>query len=90
MGRAAASAFLGVRSGHPGFGMMALDGSVYVGASTGETGIDVLAVRDPDRSENVLRHLAWIARHDGRFSNREERERAAAWLAARAEGPPVR
>ncbi|MFF2612163.1 hypothetical protein [Kitasatospora sp. NPDC058046] len=83
MGRGAASAFLGVRSGHPGFGMMALDSSVYVGASTGETGIDVLAVRDPDRSENVLRHLEWIARHDGRSSNREERERAAAWLAAR-------
>ncbi|MFC9932219.1 hypothetical protein [Streptomyces sp. NPDC127190] len=30
MGRGAASAFLGVHSGHPGFGMMALDGSVYV------------------------------------------------------------
>lgn len=37
MGRGAASAFLGMDSGHPGFGMMALDGSVYVCASTGET-----------------------------------------------------
>lgn len=37
MGRGAASAFLGVYSGHPGFGMMALDGSVYVCASTGES-----------------------------------------------------
>lgn len=36
MGRGAASAFLGVHAGHPGFGMMALDSSVYIVASTGE------------------------------------------------------
>lgn len=64
MGRGAESAFLGVHAGHPGFAMMALDGSVFVCASTGETGIDVLAVRRPARSENILRQLEWIARHD--------------------------
>jgi len=77
MGRGAASAFLGVHSGHRGFGMMALDGSVYIEASTGETGIDVLVVPQPDRSENVLRHLAWITRYDSPFANLEEKQRVA-------------
>ncbi|WP_181794246.1 hypothetical protein [Streptomyces sp. WELS2] len=90
MGRGAASAFLGVYSGHPGFGMMALDGSVYVCASTGETGINVLVVRHPDRSENVLRHLEWIARYDSPYANHEEKQRAAVWLASRARGLPGR
>lgn len=84
MGRAAASAFLGVHAGHPGFAMMALDSSVYVHASTGEIGVDVLAVRHPDRSENVLRHLERIAVHDSPYVNREFRERIAVWLAGRA------
>ncbi|MFJ1756402.1 hypothetical protein [Kitasatospora sp. NPDC088134] len=84
MGRGAGSAFLGVHAGHPGFGMMALDGSVYVSASTGETGVDVLAVSRPDRSENVLRHLRWMARWDGNSADcRELRGRIAAWLDAR-------
>ncbi|MFF9111217.1 hypothetical protein [Streptomyces sp. NPDC014805] len=90
MGRGAASAFLGVHSGHPGFGMMALDGSVYVCASTGETGISVLVVHHPDRSENVLRHLEWTSRYDSPYANREEKQRAAAWLASRARGLPGR
>ncbi|MFG2480511.1 hypothetical protein [Streptomyces fagopyri] len=86
MGRGAASAFLGVHSGHPGFAMMALDGSVYVCASTGESGIDVLAVRHPDRSENVLRYLEWIARRDGPYANREEKQCITDWLADRQRG----
>ncbi|MFH8620871.1 hypothetical protein ACH4A8_03045 [Streptomyces vietnamensis] len=90
MGRGAASAFLGVHSGHPGFGMMALDGSVYVCASTGETGIDVLVVHHPDRSENVLRHLERITLHDSPYVNREFKERIAVWLADRARGFPGR
>ncbi|MET8628681.1 hypothetical protein ABZW30_33895 [Kitasatospora sp. NPDC004669] len=90
MGRGAASAFLGVHSGHPGFAMMSLDGSVYVCASTGETGIDVLVVRHPDRSENILRHLEWITRRDSPYANREEKQRVAAWLAGRARGLPGR
>jgi hypothetical protein len=83
MGRAAASAFLGVHAGHPGFAMMALDSSVYVHASTGEIGVDVLAVRHPDRSENVLRHLELIAVDDSPYVNREFKERIAVWLAGR-------
>ncbi|MEU9405123.1 hypothetical protein AB0E08_05350 [Streptomyces sp. NPDC048281] len=90
MGRGAASAFLGVHSGHPGFAMMALDGSVYVCASTGETGVDVLAVGHPDRSESILRHLEWITRHDGPYAHREEKQRVAVWLAGRAGGLPGR
>ncbi|WP_328486102.1 hypothetical protein [Streptomyces zaomyceticus] len=89
MGRGAASAFLGVHSGHPGFGMMALDGSVYLEASTGETGIDVLVVHHPDRSENVLRHLEWITRYDRPYANREEKQRVAVWLAGRGSLPSV-
>ncbi len=84
MGRGAASAFLGIHAGHPGFGMMALDSGVYVTASTGETGIDVLAVRHPDRSENILRYLERFARRDSPYSDRELKERIAVWLAGRA------
>ncbi|GHH63903.1 hypothetical protein FHS35_005844 [Streptomyces umbrinus] len=83
MGRGAASAFLGVHAGHAGFAMMALDTSVYVHASTGETGVDVLAVRHPDRSENILRHLEWITLHDSPYVDREFKERIAVWLAGR-------
>ncbi|MGX8904632.1 hypothetical protein ACR820_05040 [Streptomyces netropsis] len=84
MGRGAASAFLGVYAGHPGFAMMALDSSVYVAASTGEIGVDVLAVRHPARSENILRHLEWITLRDSPYVNREFKERIAVWLADRA------
>ncbi|WP_328296511.1 hypothetical protein OG389_00985 [Streptomyces sp. NBC_00435] len=90
MGRGAASAFLGVHSGHPGFGMLALDGNVYVSASTGETGIGVLAVRHPDRSENILRHLERIARDGSPYVNREYTQRIAAWLAGRPGSPSGR
>ncbi|WP_234327663.1 hypothetical protein [Streptomyces sp. NRRL F-2664] len=86
MGRGAASAFLGIHAGHPGFGMMALDSSVYLCCSTGERGIDVVAVGHPDRSENVLRQLEWFAsRRDS--SDRELQERIAVWLAGRARLP---
>ncbi|MFE5586255.1 hypothetical protein [Kitasatospora sp. NPDC056531] len=64
--------------------MMSLDGSVYVCASTGETGIDVLVVRHPDRSENVLRHLEWIMVATSPYANLEEKHRVAVWLAGRA------
>ncbi|WP_235033026.1 hypothetical protein [Streptomyces sp. WAC05374] len=84
MGRGAASAFLGIRAGHPGFGMMAVDSSVFISCSTGEIGVDVIAVRHPDRSENVLRELEWYARWDDRYADREMQRRIAAWLAGRA------
>ncbi|MFH8789133.1 hypothetical protein [Streptomyces roseoverticillatus] len=84
MGRGAESAFLGIHAGHPGFGMMALDGSVYISASTGETGVDVLAVHHPDRSENILRALEWFALWDDPYADRELQERTAVWLAGRA------
>lgn len=101
MGRGAASAFLGVRAGHPGFAMMALDGGVYISASTGETGVGVIAVRHPDRSEHVLRHLERITSDDSPYVLREFKKRIAAWLADRprtrppapartADGPAVR
>jgi hypothetical protein len=84
MGRGADAAFLGVYAGHPGFGMLALDGSVYVCCSTGERGVDVLAVRQPDRSENVRRHLESIVARDSSYVHREFRTRIARWLADRA------
>lgn len=83
MGRGAASAFLGIHAGHPGFAMLALDSSVYVRASTGELGVDVLAVRHPDRSDNVLRHLERIVADDSPDVDREFKERIAVWLANR-------
>ncbi|MEE1752787.1 hypothetical protein [Streptomyces sp. SP18CS02] len=84
MGRGAASAFLGVHAGRPGFAMMALDGSVYVKASTGEIGVDVIAVRHPDRSENILRYLEGIGLRDSPYVDREFKERIAVWLAGRS------
>ncbi|MFF5760921.1 hypothetical protein ACWD5B_24085 [Streptomyces tanashiensis] len=83
MGRGAGSAFLGIRAGHPGFGMLALDSSVYISCSTGEAGVDVVAVGHPDRSENVLRDLEWRAQWDSPYNNREMRERITVWLAGR-------
>ncbi|MFF8848022.1 hypothetical protein ACF08N_35860 [Streptomyces sp. NPDC015127] len=85
MGRGAAS-FLGIRAGHPGFGMMALDSSVYISCSTGEIGVDVIAVAHPDRSENILQHLEWYARWDYRRADKELQKRIAVWLAGRAPG----
>ncbi|GGQ59596.1 hypothetical protein [Streptomyces flaveolus] len=86
MGRGAASAFLGIRAGHPGFGMMALDSSVYIGCSTGESGVDVSAVAHPARSENILRYLQWYAHWDYSRADRELQRRIAVWLAGRAPG----
>lgn len=88
MGRGAASAFLGIRAGHPGLGMMALDSSVYIRCSTGETSVDVLAVRHPDRSENVLRELERLATRDSPYGDREVQERIAVWLSGRAPTTP--
>ncbi|MGW5418715.1 hypothetical protein [Streptomyces sp. NPDC003943] len=91
MGRGAASAFLGVHAGHPGFAMMALDGSVYLVCSTGEVGVDVLTVPHPARSANVLRYLEWTVAYDSPHLNREYKERIASWLAGRTPsgvGPP--
>ncbi|WP_438313149.1 hypothetical protein ACSHWO_18270 [Streptomyces sp. HUAS TT3] len=85
MGRGAGSAFLGVRAGHPGFGMMALDSSVYVICSTGERGVDVVAVAHPYRSAEVLRHLEWLAGWDSAYEHPEFGRRIAAWLAGRRE-----
>lgn len=85
MGRGAASAFLGIHAGHPGFGMMALDSSVFIGCSTGERGVDVIAVRHPDRSENILRELEWFASsRDRPYTDRALQKRIAIWLAGRA------
>ncbi|MFF4274092.1 hypothetical protein [Streptomyces sp. NPDC001536] len=86
MGRGAASAFLGIHAGHPGFAMMALDGSVYVIATTGEIGVDVFAVRNPDRSENILQYLEQFTLCDSPDVNREFKERIAVWLAGRVPG----
>lgn len=83
MGRGASSAFLGIRAGHPGFGMMALDSSVYISCSTGERGVDVVAVGYPDRSENILQQLEWFASWRDN-SDRVLQRRVAAWLADRA------
>ncbi|MEU6104554.1 hypothetical protein [Streptomyces flaveolus] len=85
MGRGAASAFLGIRAGHPGFGMMALDSSVYISCSTGEIGVDVIAVADPARSENVLQYLEWYAYWDYPLADKELQKQIAVWLAGRAQ-----
>ncbi|MET8290065.1 hypothetical protein ABZV80_33325 [Streptomyces sp. NPDC005132] len=82
--RGAASAFLGIRTGHPGFSMMAPDSSVYIGFSTGEIGVDVVLVRHPDRSKNILRQMEWFAGWDAHFTDRELRRRITVWLAGRA------
>ncbi|MFF2508404.1 hypothetical protein ACFVTY_34335 [Streptomyces sp. NPDC058067] len=84
MGRGAASAFFGIRAGHPGFGMMALDSSVYISCSTGELGVDVIAVAHPARSENILKYLEWYAHWDYPRADKELQKRIAVWLAGRA------
>ncbi|MFC9261249.1 hypothetical protein ACFT25_15675 [Streptomyces hydrogenans] len=86
MGWGAASAFLGIRAGHPGFGMVALDSSVYISCSTGEVGVDVVAVAHPARSENILQYLEWYANWDYPRADKELQKRVAVWLAGRAPG----
>ncbi|MEU9109149.1 hypothetical protein AB0D54_33450 [Streptomyces xanthophaeus] len=88
MGRGAASASLGIRAGHPGFGMMALDSSVYLSCSTGESGVDVVAVGHPDRSKNILQQLERFA-SPRESSDRELQERVAVWLAGRVAASAV-
>ncbi|MFD7703674.1 hypothetical protein [Streptomyces caelestis] len=78
---AGAATFLGIRAGHPGFAMLALDNSVWLLADTYETGAAVYAVRDPADSPGVLRELKWEseqpARKDG---DREFRREVSVWL----------
>ncbi|OIJ63574.1 hypothetical protein [Streptomyces mangrovisoli] len=83
MGRGAASAFLGVRAGHPAFAMMALDSSVYIVASTGEAGVDVFAVGHPDRSENILRRMEQIVLDDSPYDHPQGKWQIAVWLKGR-------
>ncbi|MGW7319291.1 hypothetical protein [Streptomyces sp. NPDC054865] len=84
MGRGAQSAFLGIHAGHPGFAMMALDSSIFVGASTGERGVDVVAVARPDHSENILQFLKGFVGRKVTYRDRELQELIEAWLAGRA------
>lgn len=79
---AGAATFLGIRAGHPGFAMLALDNSVWLMADTYESGVGVYAVRDPARSPGVLRNLAWLAREDV-YKDREFRCEVTAWLEQR-------
>ncbi|MEU8432885.1 hypothetical protein AB0F18_08200 [Streptomyces sp. NPDC029216] len=78
MGAGAAS-FLGIRAGHPGFAMLALDSSVWLLADTYESGVGVYAVREPARSPGVLRGLAWLAEEDV-YKDPEFRRDVTAWL----------
>ncbi|MFK0200364.1 hypothetical protein [Streptomyces lavendulae] len=78
MGAGAAS-FLGVRSGHPGFAMLALDNGVWLLADTYESGVGVYAVRDPARSPGVLRELERLAGEDV-YRDPAFRREVTAWL----------
>lgn len=44
----------------------------------------MLAVRRPDRSENVLQYLERITLRNSPYVNREFKERIAVWLAGRS------
>ncbi|MFF9870526.1 hypothetical protein ACF1G0_35050, partial [Streptomyces sp. NPDC013953] len=72
-----ASAFLGIRAGHPGFGMMALDSSVYISCSTGDIGIDVSAVAHPAHSKNILQNPERYAHWDHPLADTEVQKRIA-------------
>lgn len=80
MGAGAAS-FLGTRSGHPGFAMLALDNSVWLLADTYESGAAVYAVRDPVGSPGVHRELEReLERLARRNEEREFRRELSLWL----------
>ncbi|MFE3761029.1 hypothetical protein ACFXPI_04585 [Streptomyces sp. NPDC059104] len=81
MGAGAAS-FLGMRAGHPGFAMLALDNGVWLLADTYESGVGVYAVRDPAGSPGVLRGLEWLAGEDV-YRDRAFRREVTAWLEQR-------
>ncbi|MFD5097592.1 hypothetical protein [Streptomyces albidochromogenes] len=77
---AGAATFLGIRAGHPGFAMMALDNSVWLLADTYETDAAVYAVRDPAGSPGVLRELERLA---GKGKDRDFRHEVSVWLESR-------
>ncbi|MDX2702912.1 hypothetical protein PV350_08595 [Streptomyces sp. PA03-6a] len=66
--------------------MMALDSSLFIGASTGEVGVDVIAVARPDRSENILRYLERLAHWESSSADRNVQKQIAVRLAGRASG----
>ncbi|MEU7071390.1 hypothetical protein AB0B30_22920 [Streptomyces narbonensis] len=76
---AGAATFLGIRAGHPGFAMLALDNSVWLLADTYETGAGVYAVHDPALSPGVLRGLEWLTREDV-YKDRDFRYEVTSWL----------
>ena len=81
---AGAATFLGIRAGHPGFAMLALDNSVWLLADTYETGAAVYAVRDPADSPGVLRELKWkLEWLAGKDEDREFRREVSLWLESR-------
>ncbi|MFJ5833645.1 hypothetical protein [Streptomyces sp. NPDC093089] len=81
---AGAATFLGIRAGHPGFAMLALDNSVWLLADTYEAGAGVYAVRDPAGSPGVLRELEReLERLAGKDADREFRREVRVWLESR-------
>ncbi|KQX59351.1 hypothetical protein ASE09_03445 [Streptomyces sp. Root66D1] len=81
---AGAATFLGIRPGHPGFAMLALDNSVWLLADTYETGAAVYAVRDPADSPGVLCELKReLERPVGKNEDREFRREIGVWLESR-------
>ncbi|MEV6747544.1 hypothetical protein ACUN29_00195 [Streptomyces sp. WC2508] len=81
---AGAATFLGIRAGHPGFTMLALDNSVWLLADTYEAGAAVYAVRDPAGSPGVLRELKRVLeRLATKDEDREFRREVSLWLESR-------
>lgn len=75
-----AAGHLGVRSGHPAFMMLSLDGGAAVVGTTWEGGIGSIAVPDPAGRTATRRYLEWASTGDTRLFNLWEPREASAYL----------
>ncbi|MDX3244809.1 hypothetical protein [Streptomyces sp. ME18-1-4] len=76
---------LGSAHCRPEFRMLSLDGSVLLGATTSQSSIETIVVKEPHRSQVLRRFAAWVAESDSGLRGPRERAAARRWL----DGHPV-
>lgn len=79
MGEGAAGP-LGSAHCRPEFRMLSLDGNVLLGATTGQSSIETVVVKEPHRSQVLRKFAAWVAESDSGLRGPQEQAAARLWL----------
>ncbi|MFJ9741247.1 hypothetical protein [Streptomyces sp. NPDC101166] len=79
MGQGAAGP-LGSAPFRPEFRMLSLDGDVLLGATTGQSSIDTIVVKEPHWSEELRKFAEGVAESDSGFHGPQEKAAARRWL----------